>query len=323
MKAIVFNAYGSADELYQTELPQPTPTDQQVLVKVHAVALNAADRRSLHADPFFMRFTFGLFKPTRRQILGADVAGTVAALGRGVTQFKVGDEVFGDLSGVGSGGLAEYVCAPETVLAQKPARLSFVEAAAVPLAAVTALQGLRAGQLGAGQRVMVYGASGGVGSYAIQIAKVLGAEVTAVCSPAKQDWARSLGADHVLDYTRDALGGDGPGYDLILVANGDRGMAEFERVLSSTGTLVVAGGSVAQLFKTMFLGPFKSKKGGRTFRALSAQANQADLNTLRAWLEAGQIKPVVDKCYPLSQTPEAMRYLETGHARGKIVISVP
>lgn len=322
MKAIVFAEYGSADNLHLKEVPQPTPNDNEVLLKVHAVALNAADKYAIHGKPFFMRFMFGLFKPTRQIILGADVAGRVEAVGKHVTQFKVGDEVFGDISGVGLGGLAEYVCVPESVLASKPVNLSFAEAATVPMAAVTALQGLRAGKIQAGQKVMVYGASGGVGSFAVQIAKALDAEVTAVCSPAKIEWARSLGADHVLDYTREALTPHGFRYDVILVANGNRSLADFEPALAPTGTVVVAGGSVSQLFKTMFLAPFKSQKGGRTFRALSAQPNQADLNTVKGWLESGAVKSLVDRQYPLPETPEAMRYLEAGHARGKVVITV-
>lgn len=322
MKAIVFENYGSADNMRLKDVPTPRPGDGQVLIKVRAVALNAADRRALHADPFFIRFTFGLFRPTR-QILGSDVAGTVEAVGRAVTQFKVGDAVFGDLSGAGLGGLAEYVCAPERVLALKPDSLSFAEAAAVPMAGGTALQALRLGGLQAGQRVLVDGASGGVGSFVVQIAKALGAEVTATCSPAKQAWVRALGADQVLDYTREALLGRGRGYDLILAVNGSRRLAELEPALTRTGTLVVVGGSVRRLFANMALAPFKSRPGGRTFRTLTAQPNQADLNTLAGWLATGQIKPALDQCLPLSQTPAAMREFEQGHARGKIVITVP
>jgi len=321
MKAIIFTEYGSPDNLHLKDLPQPAPKANEVLIKVHAVALNAADVHALRADPFFLRFIFGLFKP-KRQTLGADVAGSVEAVGKHVTQLKVGDEVFGDLSGVGFGGLAEYVCAPESILALKPANLSFAEAAAAPMASVTALQGLRTGNIQAGQKVLVYGASGGVGSFAVQIAKALGAEVTAVCSPSKIEWARSLGADHILDYTRDNITQSGHRYDLILAANGKRALSEFESALTSTGTFVIAGGAISQIFKTMFIAPFKSKKGGRAFHNIASQPSQADLNTVKGWIESGKVKPAVDKQYPLSKTPEAMRYLEAGHARGKVVITI-
>jgi NADPH:quinone reductase-like Zn-dependent oxidoreductase len=322
MRAIVYTQYGTADNLQMREVPPPEPGRGQVLIKVAAVALNAADRLALHATPFFLRFMFGLFRPTR-QILGADVAGTVVAVGPAVTQFKVGDAVFGDLSGAGLGGLAEYVCAPEAVLAHKPAELSFVEAAAVPLAGGTALQAVRAGGLRAGQHVLVVGAGGGVGSFAIQIAKHLGAAVTAACSPGKHDWARALGADHVCDYRRDTLSAQTGRYDLILIINGDWPLSALEPALTPTGTLVVVGGSVTRLFQSMAVAPFKSRPGGRTFRVLNGQPNQADLNTLATWLAAGQLKPVIETTYPLSQSPAAMREFEKGHARGKIVMTVP
>lgn len=322
MKAIVFERYGSPDVLDLKDVNQPTPKDNEVLIKIHAVSINAADWHLLRADPFLVRFGSGLFKP-KTQILGADVAGRVQAVGGSITQFKVGDEVFGDLSGVGFGGLTEYVCAPETILALKPSNLGFEEAAAVPMAAVTALQGLRdVGKIQAGQKVMIYGASGGVGTFAVQIAKAHGVEVTAVCSTSKMDLAHSLGADHVIDYMREDFPKSGQRYDLIFAANGNRSLSDFEPALTPTGTFVVSGGSTSRIFQTLLLGPFKSKKGGKTFQGFTAKPSQADLNVVKGLIESGKVKPIVDRRYPLSKTPDAMRYLEEGHARGKIVITV-
>jgi NADPH:quinone reductase-like Zn-dependent oxidoreductase len=322
VKAIVFEKYGSPDVMHLKEVSPPAPKDNEVLIKVHAVSINAADSHLLRADPFLVRFASGLFKP-KIQTLGADVAGRVEAVGGSVTQFKAGDEVFGDLSGAGFGGLAEYVCAPENILALKPSNLGFEEAAAVPMAAVTALQGLRdVGKIQAGQKVMIYGASGGVGAFAVQIAKAHGAEVTAVCSTSKMDLARSLGAHHVMDYTREDFTQSGQRYDLIFAANGNRALSDFEPALTSTGTFVLSGGSILRIFQAMLLGPFKSKKGGKTFQGFTAKPSQADLNVVKGLIESGKVKPVIDRRYPLSETPDAMRYLEEGHARGKIVIIV-
>ncbi len=322
MKAIIYTEYGSPDVLQFKEAPQPAPKDNEVLIKVHAVSINAADIHLLRADPFPVRFASGLFKPNN-QILGADVAGKVEAVGKNVTQFKAGDEVFGDLSECGFGGLAEYVCAPETMLALKPSNLSFEEAAALPMASITALQGLRDnGNIKAGQKVLINGASGGVGTFAVQIAKSFGAEVTAVCSTSKVEMARSLGADHVIDYTREDFTQNGQQYDLILAVNGNRSLADFERALTPTGTYVVAGGSLSQLFQAMLLGPLRSKAGGKTIKTFLAKPNQADLNTMKELVESGKVKPVIDKRYSLNETPNAMRYLEEGHARGKIVITM-
>lgn len=322
MKAIVYTEYGSPDVLRLKETPQPTPKDNEVLIKVRAVSINAADLHLLRADPFPVRFAYGLFKP-KLQILGADVAGQVEALGKNVTQFKVGDEVFGELSGCGFGGLAEYVCAPKTILALKPSNLSFEEAAALPMASVTALQGLRdTGNIKAGQKVLIHGSSGGVGTFAVQIAKSFGAEVTAVCSTSKMDLARSLGADHVIDYTREDFTKNGQRYDLIFAVNGNRPLVDFEGALTPMGTFVFSGGDMSRLFQAMLQGPLRSKKGGKSMKTLVAKPNQADLNTIRELVETGKVKPVIDKRYSLSETPAAMHYLEEGHARGKIVITV-
>lgn len=322
MKAITYTQYGSPDVLQFKEVPQPSPKEDEILIKVQAVSLNAADWHLMRADPFPVRFASGLFKP-KNQILGADVAGKVEAVGKNVTQFKVGDAVFGDLSGCGFGGFAEYVCAPETVLALKPANLSFEEAAALPMASITALQGLRdIGRIKAGQKVLIYGASGGVGTFAVQIAKSFGAEVTAVCSTSKVDMARALGADHVIDYTREDFAQNGQRYDLILAANGNRPLADFEKALTSTGTYVLSGGALLQIFQAMLLGPLRSKAGGKSIKTFVAKPSQADLNTIKGLVEAGQVKPVIDKRYPLMETPGAMRYLEEGHAHGKIVVTI-
>jgi NADPH:quinone reductase-like Zn-dependent oxidoreductase len=322
MKAIVYTKYGSPDVLHLEEVPKPTPNDDEVLVKVRATAVNAADWRLMRADPFFVRFSVGLLTP-KNQILGADVAGVVEAVGQNVARFQPSDAVYGDLSGNGWGGLAEYVCAPELLWARKPANLTFEEAAAVPLAAVTALQGLRDfGRIQPGQRVLIQGASGGVGTFAVQIAKAFGAEVTAVCSTTKMEIARAHGADHVIDYTREDFADNGRKYDLILAANGSRQLSDYERALTHTGIYVVAGGSMSQLFQAMLLGPIKSRPGGKTIRTFTANPDQKDLDILTELIEAGKVIPEIDRRYPLREAPEAVRYLEAGHARGKVIISL-
>ncbi len=322
MKAIVNERYGSPDVMKLREVEKPTPEDGEVLIKVAATGLNAADWRMLRASPILVRFMNGLLKP-RNTILGADVAGRVEAVGPNVTAFKPGDAVYGDLANSGFGGLAEYVAAPEGLLAHKPANLSFIEAAAVPMSAVTALQGLRdVGQLRPGQRVLINGASGGVGTFAVQIARALGAEVTAVTSTAKLDMARSLGAAHVIDYTQEDFSRNGRQYDLIVAVNGQRALDDFERALAPSGTLVVSGGATRQLFQTMLFGKGRSKPGGKSFRTLSAKGNAADLAFVSELIAAGQIAPVIDRCYPLAEAAEALRYVETGRARGKVVVTI-
>jgi NADPH:quinone reductase-like Zn-dependent oxidoreductase len=264
----------------------------------------------------------GLLKP-KNQILGADLAGQVEAVGRNVKQFQPGDEVFGDLSGCGSGGFAEYVSVPENVLALKPANLTFEETAAVPMAAVTALQGLRdKGQIQPGQKVLIHGASGGVGTFAVQIAKSFGAEVTAVCSTRNVDLARSMGADQVIDYTKEDFTQNEQRYDLILAANGYHSLSDYKRALSPKGIYVMTGGSMAQIFQAMLLGPWISMTGSKKMGALSAEPNQKDLVFMKELLEAGKVVPVIDRRYPLSKVAEALRYLGEGHAQGKVVITV-
>ncbi|HEU0003493.1 MAG TPA: NAD(P)-dependent alcohol dehydrogenase [Ktedonobacteraceae bacterium] len=322
MKAIVYTHYGSPEVLQFKEVAKPTPRDNEVLVHVHAASVNAADLHFLRADPFLMRLWSGLLKP-KHHILGAAIAGRVEAVGRNVTQIQPGDEVFGDLSECGLGGFAEYVCASEEALALKPAHVTFEQAAAVPLAAVTALQGLQSkGHIQAGQKVLIHGASGGVGTFAVQIAKAFGAEVTAVCSTRNVDAIRSMGADHVIDYTQEDFTHNGQQYDLIVAANGNRSISEYKRALRPNGTYVMTGGSNKQVFQAMLLGPWISRTGTKKMGNLMAKPNTEDLRFVKELLEAGRVIPVIESCYPLRETAEALRYLEAGHARGKVVITV-
>lgn len=328
MKAIVRREYGSPDVLRLEEIEPPTPGDGEVLIKVYAVSVNAADWHLLRGEPFLARLAFGLFKPAH-QVLGADVAGRVEAVGPGVAQFRPGDEIFGDISGLGSskrlgfGGLAEYACAPETSIVSKPANLTFEEAAAVPMAGMTALQGLRDhGHLQSGMKVMIHGASGGVGTFAVQLAKSFGAEVTAVCSTKSVDVVRGIGADHVIDYTKEDFTQSGQRYDLIFAAGGDRSIFELRRALAPRGIYVMAGGSNRQMFEAMVLGPVLSMLGTQKLGNFLCKSDQKDLTTLAKLLEAGKLVPVVDKRYPLAQAAEALRYLEQGHPAGKVVVTV-
>lgn len=322
MKAIVSNKYGSPDVLELTEVEKPIPKDNQVLVKIHAASVNFGNLVLLKGEPFLARFAFGLLKP-KYQIPGGDIAGRVEAVGKDVQQFKPGDDVFGDLSGVGWGGFAEYVSVPESVLALKPANLSYEEAAAVPMAGVTALQGLRdKGKIQSGQKVLINGASGGVGTFAVQIAKSLGAEVTGVCSPRNLDILQSIGADHAIDYTNNDFTQEAEKYDLILGVNGHKPITAYKRTLSPNGIFVHVGGSSSQMFQAMTLGAWISVTGGKKMGTFLQRPNRKDLLYLRELLEAGKVKPVIDRCYKLSEVPKAFRYFEEGHAQGKVVITV-
>jgi NADPH:quinone reductase-like Zn-dependent oxidoreductase len=323
MKAIVYHKYGPPDVLELKEVEKPTPKDNEILVKVHAASANAYDWHLLRADPFLVRLMGGgLLKP-KNKILGADIAGRVEAVGRNVKQFQPGDEVFGDISGCGSGGFAEYVCARENALVLKPDNMTFEEAAAVPMAAVTALQGLRdKGKIQSGQKVLINGASGGVGTFAVQIAKSFGAEVTGVCSTRNLDMARSIGADQVIDYTKEDFTQNRQRYDLIIAANGYHSLSDYKRALSPKGTYVMTGGSMAQVFQAMLLGPWISMTGSKKMGALSARPNQKDLVFMKELLEAGKVVPVIDRRYALSEVAEALRYLGEGHSQGKVVITV-
>ena len=323
MKAFVCTQYGPPDVLQLKEVAKPSPSDDEVLVNVRAVSVNAWDWHLLTADIALVRLMGGgLLKP-KHTILGADIAGQVEAVGRNVTQFHPGDEVFGDISAQVNGGFAEYTCAREAELALKPANLTFEQAAAVPMAALTALQGLRdKGRVQPGQKVLVQGASGGVGTFAVQLAQHFGAEVTAVCSTRNMDTARSLGADYVIDYTRDDFTHSGQTYDLILAVNGYHPISAYRRALTPKGVYVMVGGSPAQIFQATLLGPWMTRSGGRQMRIVTGKPNQPDLLMLKALIEGGKLMPVIDRCYPLSEAPEALRYLGAGHARGKVVISV-
>ncbi len=322
MKAIITERYGTPDVLEFKETAKPTPKDNEILVKIHAASLNMFDWHLLTADIFLVRLNAGFFKP-KYKIPGADVAGRVEAVGKNVTQFKVGDEVYGDLAASGCGSFAEYVAVPEKALALKPVTLTFEEAAAFPMAAVTALQGLRdAGKIQAGHKVLIQGASGGVGSFAVQIAKVLDVEVTAVCSTRNMDLVRLLGADHVIDYTKEDFTKNRKQYDLILAVNGYHPITDYKDALTPKGMYVMAGGTTKQIFEAVLRGSFVSEKDGRKLGALTAQPKQADLIYLKGLAEAGKIKPVIDKRYPLSETAQALRYLGEGHARGKVILTV-
>lgn len=323
MKAMVYTQYGSPDVLKLQEVAQPAPKDGEVLVKVHAAAANYADWALLNGNPFLVRAEFGLFKP-KNTILGADVAGQVVAVGKNVQQFQTGDQIFGDISGCGWGGFAEYVAVPEKFLALKPAHISYEQAAAAPLAGITALQGLRDyGRIQPGQKVLINGASGGVGTFAVQIAKAFGAEVTAVCSTNKLEMVRAIGADHAIDYTQEDFTQQGPQYDLILGANGSHSLADYRRALRPQGIYVCSGGSLRQIFAALILGPLLSRRGGQQLRSMgSAKPNQKDLLVMKELLATGKVVPVIDRCYPLLEVPDALRYLGTGHAKGKIVITV-
>ncbi len=323
MKAIVYTTYGSPDVLQLKDVDKPAAKDDQVLIKVHAASVNAYDWHFLTADIFLIRLMGGgLLKPKNTR-LGADLSGQVEAVGRNVKQFQPGDEVFGDAASFGRGAFAEYVSVPERALALKPVNLSFEQAAAVPMAALTALQGLRdEGHIQAGQKVLINGASGGVGTFAVQIAKSLGAEVTAVCSTRNVEQARSLGADHVIDYTNEDFTQSGQQYDIILAANGYHPLSAYRRALTPKGTYVMAGGTKAQIFQAMLLGSWMSKTGGKTMGGVSAKIEQKDLLILKELLEAGKVVPVIDRRYPLREAAEALRYLGEGHARGKVVIIV-
>jgi NADPH:quinone reductase-like Zn-dependent oxidoreductase len=322
MKAIVYKKYGPPDVLEVTEVDKPIPTDNQVLIKVHASSLNFGNLVLLKGEPFIARFAFGLFKP-KYSIPGGDIAGTIEAVGKDVTQFQPGDEVFGDLSGCGWGGLAEYAAVPEKALALKPVNLSFEEAAAVPMAGVTALQSLRnKGKIQPGQKVLINGASGGVGTFAVQIAKSFGAEVTGVCSTRNVDILQSLGADHVIDYSKEKFTDNNQRYDLILGVNGHQPLSDYKRALKPNGIFIHVGGSEAQMFQAMTLGAWISKTSNIKMGSFLQRANQKDLVFVKELLEAGKVKPVIDKQYSLNEVAEAFRYFEQGHAQGKVVITI-
>ena len=323
MKAITYLSYGSPDVLEFQEVDEPVVKDDEVLVRVRAASANPRDWHFMRGLPYFMRLQFGLRKP-KCTALGSDMAGQVEAVGKTVTRFRPGDEVFAHVL---AGGFAEYTCVSEDFLGLKPANLTFEQAAAVPLAALTALQGLRDhGRIQPGQKVLIIGASGGVGTFAVQIAKLFGADVTGVCSTRNVDMVRSIGADHVIDYTQEDFTQRGQKYDLILQLAGTRSPSDCRRALTSKGTLLPSSGEsggrwigpVDRIIKALVLSPFVSQR----LVPFEAKRSREDLQVLKELIEAGKVSPVIDRTYPLSETPEAIRYLEEGHARGKVVIAV-
>ena len=323
MKAIAYEEYGSADVLELKEVRKPDVEGDNVLVRVRAASANPYDWHFIRGVPYIARTAMGLRKP-KYSVLGTDLAGEVEAVGNAVTRFRPGDEVFGF---VGAGSFAEFVSAPEKLLALKPANLSFQQAATVPLAAVTALQGLRdAGEIRSGQKVLIVGASGGVGTFAVQIAKWYGANVTGVCSTRNLEMVRSLGADQVIDYTREDFTQTGQRYDLIFQLAGTASPSACRRALTAKGRLVLSSGDspgrvigpVGRIFKAVLLTPFV----GQTLLPFIAKPSSDDLQFLGGLIEAGRVTPVIDRTYPLRESADAIRYLETGHARGKVVITV-
>jgi len=321
MKAIVYTEYGSPDVLQLKEVEKPTPKDDEVLVRVHAASVNDWDWGLLRGKPFVNRLISGLLKP-KIKILGSDVAGRVEAVGRNVKQFQPGDEVFGDLCRCDWGGFAEYVCARENALVLKPASMSFEQAAAVPQAGVLALQGLRdKRQIQPGQKVLINGAGGGAGTFAVQIAKSFGVKVTGVDSTRKLDMMRSIGADHVIDYTKEDFTKNGQRYDLILDFAAYHSIFDYKRALDPKGIYVVVGGSTARILQILFLGPLISMTGSKKMGILAHEPNK-DLDFMKELFEAGKVVPVIDKICPLREVPEALRYFGKGHARGKVVVTL-
>ena len=321
MKAVTFYNYGSPDVLQMDEVEKPVPTEDEVLVKIHAVSVNPLDWHTMRASPFLVRLGEGIFKP-KHNILGADIAGVVEAVGLNVTEFQPGDSVFGEMT---RGGFAEYICVKENAIAKKPKNLSFQEAASIPVVGFTAIQGLRdAGQILSGQKVLINGASGGVGTFAIQYAKSKGADVTGVCSTRNLELVRSIGADHVIDYTQEDFTKAQQKYDLVFDTVGDRSMAEYKRALTPNGKYVIAGfTTLSRLFSIFLFSGWATRKTNQNIGFMGiANPNKDDLLYIKELLETDQIHPVIDQCFPFEETAEAIRYLETGRARGKVIVNI-
>ncbi len=323
MKAVWYSRYGGPKVLQVTEVPKPVPAAGELLIETHAASINFADWAFVTGKPAVVRVMgSGLFSP-KNHILGSDVSGRVVGAGDGVTRFRIGDEVFGDISECGWGGFAEYVCAHETALAPKPTNITHEEAAALPQASVTALQGLRdKGRVFSGKLVLVHGASGGIGTAAIQIAKAFGAVVVGVCSGRNADTVHSLGADKVIDYTREDFARGAERYDTILSIAGDRPLTDFRRVLTPNGIFVLVGGSGGMLARTMLVGPWISRKGGQHIVSLASRPNLDDLLAVKELVEYGKLRPVIDTQYELAETAAAIEKYGKRHARGKIVIRI-
>lgn len=324
MKAIVYNQFGSSKVLTLSEVKQPVPKGKEVLIAVKAVGLNKADYILMTGKPFLSRPMVGSFlKPKKDMILGADVAGTIVGVGENVTKFKVGDHVFCDLSAQGFGGLAEYVCTSEDNLVLKPEHKTFEDVASVPMASVTALNALQnIGQIKPGMKVLIYGASGGVGTFSVQIAKAFGAQVTAVCSTRHVARIKALGADFVIDYTKEDFTKNGRVYDLIHGANGYLPIVTYLKSLSQQGIYVMSGGAMKQMFQAMLLGPLLSKKDGKRIGAVSSKPCQRDLQVIADLLASNQITPVIAKVLPLNQTASAFEHFEKGHSEGKVIVKI-
>lgn len=311
MKAVLYNKHAAPDNLVLREIEKPCPGSNEVLVRVYDASVNALDYRSIR---------MGIIP--KKKIFGADIAGIVEAVGSNATIFKPGDEVIGDVSGCGLGGFAEYVTVSEQVLVLKPSGVTFEQAAALPVAAITALQALRnKGGIHPGQKVLICGASGGVGTYALQLAKIFGADVTAVCSTKNVQQAYTLGADHVIDYLQEDFANNTALYDLIAAVNGNHPLTVYKRLLKPGGKLVILGGALSQILKAAVIGPFMSI-GSRKIRLLAAKPNTEDLELIVRYVKEGRLKPVIDRIYPLSETAKAVRYLEKEHSCGKIIIKV-
>lgn len=311
MKAVVYNKKGTPEKLIYSEVDKPQPNDDEVLIKVYAISVNAADYRSMK---------LGIIPKSR--IFGADIAGTVESVGKNIRQFKPGDEVIGEFSNCGFGGFAQYAVAPEKALAVKSKKVSYEEAAALPLAAVTALRALRdKGNIQKGQKVLIVGSSGGVGIYAVQLAKYFGAEVTAVCSTRNVEQTKTLGANTIIDYTKEGFTKGNQRYDLIIAVNGNYPLSAYKRILNKNGIYVMVGGAMTQIIKSLLLGRLMSF-GSRKMLTLSAKSNQKDLELIMELAEQNIIKPLIEKSYSLEKTSEAMKYVAEGHARGKVMIKV-
>lgn len=319
MKAAVISAYGQPDVLYMKEMVEPEPKDDEVLVKVKASSVNNWDYGMLRGEPFINRVLFGLTKPKVR-ILGCDIVGTVEAVGKNVKQFELGDEVFGDLCESGFGAFSEYVCAPASALALKPINMSFEEAAATPQAGALGLRGVcDYVQLQKGQKVLVNGAGGGAGSFTVQIAKTFGVEVTGVDNSEKLDIMSSIGADHVIDYTKDDFTKNGKQYDLIIDHAAYHSFLDYKRSLKPGGTYIIVGGSMALVFKILVLGPLVKMTGSKNMRVQGHLANKG-FHEIEKLYNEGKVRPAIDRSFPLHELGDAMRYFGEGHAKGKIVI---
>lgn len=322
MKAVVYEKYGEPNVLEFKEIERPIPKPNEVLIKVHATSLNSWDVDLVRGSPFIVRLAGGgLFKPIKK-IVGCDVAGVVQDIGTDVKTFQRGDEVFGDLSQCGWGGFAEYVCANEKALTIKPSGISFEQAAALPQAGVMALQGVRDyGKVQPGQKVLINGAGGGVGTFAIQLAKLFGAEVTGVDSADKFEMMRSIGADHVIDYTQEDFTKSSKQYDLILDVIGHHSIFEYKNALAKNGMYRMIGGHMALIFQSMMVGPLISIAGDKKMGVLSHEPNKG-LDFLLALIGEGKVVPIIDRCYPLSKVGEALQFLGEGRAKGKVVINI-